>query len=215
MQSIINDAPKLLDYLDDESKAHFDNLRKLLDDAGIQYEVQPRLVRGLDYYNRTVFEWETDVLGAQGAVCSGGRYDDLVGKLGGRATAAIGWAMGMERLVSLYENSNEKKLKNSPQIYIATNGDDALKKGFEISEELRDVYPNIRIQLNMGGGSFKSQLKRADKCQAIYAIIIGKDEIENKYLSLKSLRSNEDQVNIPYKKFTDEIGKILQLADRI
>jgi len=215
MQSIINDAPKLLDYLDDESKAHFDNLRKLLDDAGIQYEVQPRLVRGLDYYNRTVFEWETDVLGAQGAVCSGGRYDDLVGKLGGRATAAIGWAMGMERLVSLYENSNEKKLKNSPQIYIATDGDDALKKGFEISEELRDVYPNIRIQLNMGGGSFKSQLKRADKCQAIYAIIIGKDEIENKYLSLKSLRSNEGQVNIPYKKFTDEIGKILQLADRI
>ena len=203
MKKLIDEAPILLDYLDSESKEHFNKVKSILSDAGIDFEVNPKLVRGLDYYNRTVFEWETDVLGSQGAVCSGGRYDDLIEKIGGKSTPAIGWAMGMERLVSLYEYSNEKINKISPHIYIAIDGDEAQKKAFQISEELRELNPKIRIQLNMGGGSFKSQLKRADKSNSNYAIIIGLDELKNDYLSLKSLRRNQEQVKIPFSKINE------------
>ena len=203
MKKLINEAPILLDYLDSESEEHFSKVKNILSDAGIDFEVNPKLVRGLDYYNRTVFEWETDVLGSQGAVCSGGRYDDLIEKIGGKSTPAIGWAMGMERLVSLYEYSNEKINKISPHIYIAIDGDEAQKKAFQISEELRELNPKIRIQLNMGGGSFKSQLKRADKSNSNYAIIIGLDELKNDYLSLKSLRRNQEQVKIPFSKINE------------
>ena len=203
MKKLIDEAPILLDYLDSESEEHFNKLKNILNDAGIDFQVNPKLVRGLDYYNRTVFEWETDVLGSQGAVCSGGRYDDLIEKIGGKSTPAIGWAMGMERLVSLYEYSNEKINKISPHIYIAIDGDEAQKKAFQISEELRELNPKIRIQLNMGGGSFKSQLKRADKSNSNYAIIIGLDELKNDYLSLKSLRRNQEQVKIPFSKINE------------
>ena len=203
MKKLIDEAPILLDYLDSESEEHFNKVKSILSDAGIDFEVNPKLVRGLDYYNRTVFEWETDVLGSQGAVCSGGRYDDLIEKIGGKSTPAIGWAMGMERLVSLYEYSNEKINKISPHIYIAIDGDEAQKKAFQISEELRELNPKIRIQLNMGGGSFKSQLKRADKSNSNYAIIIGLDELKNDYLSLKSLRRNQEQVKIPFSKINE------------
>ena len=203
MKKLIDEAPILLDYLDSKSEEHFNKVKSILSDAGIDFEVNPKLVRGLDYYNRTVFEWETDVLGSQGAVCSGGRYDDLIEKIGGKSTPAIGWAMGMERLVSLYEYSNEKINKISPHIYIAIDGDEAQKKAFQISEELRELNPKIRIQLNMGGGSFKSQLKRADKSNSNYAIIIGLDELKNDYLSLKSLRRNQEQVKIPFSKIND------------
>ena len=208
MKKLIDEAPILLDYLDSESEEHFNKLKNILSDAGIDFQVNPKLVRGLDYYNRTVFEWETDVLGSQGAVCSGGRYDDLIEKIGGKSTPAIGWAMGMERLVSLYEYSNEKINKISPHIYIAIDGDEAQKKAFQISEELRELNPKIRIQLNMGGGSFKSQLKRADKSNSNYAIIIGLDELKNDYLSLKSLRRNQEQVTIPFSKI-NELTKII------
>ena len=203
MKKLIDEAPILLDYLDSESEEHFNKLKNILSDAGIDFQVNPKLVRGLDYYNRTVFEWETDVLGSQGAVCSGGRYDDLIEKIGGKSNPAIGWAMGMERLVSLYEYSNEKINKISPHIYIAIDGDEAQKKAFQISEELRELNPKIRIQLNMGGGSFKSQLKRADKSNSNYAIIIGLDELKNDYLSLKSLRRNQEQVKIPFSKINE------------
>ena len=203
MKKLIDEAPILLDYLDSKSEEHFNKVKSILSDAGIDFEVNPKLVRGLDYYNRTVFEWETDVLGSQGAVCSGGRYDDLIEKIGGKSTPAIGWAMGMERLVSLYEYSNEKINKISPHIYIAIDGDEAQKKAFQISEELRELNPKIRIQLNMGGGSFKSQLKRADKSNSNYAIIIGLDELKNNYLSLKSLRRNQEQVKIPFSKINE------------
>ena len=203
MKKLIDEAPILLDYLDSESEEHFNKLKNILSDAGIDFQVNPKLVRGLDYYNRTVFEWETDVLGSQGAVCSGGRYDDLIEKIGGKSTPAIGWAMGMERLVSLYEYSNEKINKISPHIYIAIDGDEAQKKAFQISEELRELNPKIRIQLNMGGGSFKSQLKRADKSNSNYAIIIGLDELKNDYLSLKSLRRNQEQVKIPFSEINE------------
>ena len=203
MRELINDAPILPDYLDSESEEHFNKLKNILSDSGIDFQVNPKLVRGLDYYNRTVFEWETDVLGSQGAVCSGGRYDNLIEKIGGKSTPAIGWAMGMERLVSLYEYSNNKIDKISPHIYIAIDGDKAQKKAFQISEELRELNPKIRIQLNMGGGSFKSQLKRADKSNSNYAIIIGLDELKNDYLSLKSLRRNQEQIKIPFSKINE------------
>ena len=203
MKKLIDEAPILLDYLDSESEEHFNKLKNILSDAGVDFQVNPKLVRGLDYYNRTVFEWETDVLGSQGAVCSGGRYDGLIEKIGGKSTPAIGWAMGMERLVSLFEYSNDKINKISPHIYIAIDGDEAQKKAFQISEELRELNPKIRIQLNMGGGSFKSQLKRADKSNSNYAIIIGLDELKNDYLSLKSLRRNQEQVTIPFSKINE------------
>lgn len=208
MKKLIDEAPILLDYLDSESEEHFNKLKNILSDAGVDFQVKPKLVRGLDYYNRTVFEWETDVLGSQGAVCSGGRYDGLIEKIGGKSTPAIGWAMGMERLVSLFEYSNDKINKISPHIYIAIDGDEAQKKAFQISEELRELNPKIRIQLNMGGGSFKSQLKRADKSNSNYAIIIGLDELKNDYLSLKSLRRNQEQVTIPFSKI-NELTKII------
>lgn len=208
MKKLIDEAPILLDYLDSESEEHFNKLKNILSDAGVDFQVNPKLVRGLDYYNRTVFEWETDVLGSQGAVCSGGRYDGLIEKIGGKSTPAIGWAMGMERLVSLFEYSNDKINKISPHIYIAIDGDEAQKKAFQISEELRELNPKIRIQLNMGGGSFKSQLKRADKSNSNYAIIIGLDELKNDYLSLKSLRRNQEQVTIPFSKI-NELTKII------
>jgi histidyl-tRNA synthetase len=208
MLSIIKTAPIMLDYLDDESKRDFDMLRLLLDNANIKYIVNPRLVRGLDYYNKTVFEWVTDDLGAQGAVCSGGRYDGLVEKLGGRATPAIGWAMGIERLVSLYEISNERVANTVPHIYIVTDGDMALHKGFDLAEELRENFPTLRFKLNMGGGSFKSQLKRADKSQAFYAIIIGTEEMENNQVGFKPLRNNEAQVNVSFEDIVTEVKKI-------
>ena len=206
MSMLIDNAPLLSDYLDSASKDHFEKLKEIISSAGIEFEVNPKLVRGLDYYNRTVFEWETDALGSQGAVCSGGRYDGLIEKIGGRPTPAIGWAMGMERLVSLFELSNEKISKVSPHIYIVVDGEKSQQKAYKISEELRDLNPSIRIQLNMGGGSFKSQLKRADKSNADYAIIIGNDELENRYLSIKFLRKNQDQIQVPignYKQIVD------------
>tara|TARA_B110000116_G_scaffold198166_1_gene172939 strand:- start:301 stop:1575 length:1275 start_codon:yes stop_codon:yes gene_type:complete len=205
--SVIKEAPVMLDYLDDESKEHFDMLRHLLDNANIKYKVNSRLVRGLDYYNKTVFEWITDELGSQGAVCSGGRYDGLVEKLGGRTTPAIGWAMGIERLVSLYEISNGRIANSAPHIYIVID-DNALHKGFELAEELRENFPSLRFKLNMGGGSFKSQLKRADKSQAICAIIIGEEEMENNRVGFKPLRNNEDQINVSFEDISDEVKKI-------
>jgi histidyl-tRNA synthetase len=208
MVSIIKEAPVMLNYLDDESEKDFNMLKHLLDNAGIKYTVNPRLVRGLDYYNKTVFEWITDDLGAQGAVCSGGRYDGLAEKLGGRSTPAVGWAMGIERLVSLYEISNERIAIAAPHIYIVTDGDIALQKGFDLAEELRENFPTLRFKLNMGGGSFKSQLKRADKSQAIYAIIIGQEEMEDNRVALKPLRNNEDQVKISFENILSEVKKI-------
>ena len=210
MRSIISNAPVMLDYLDPESKKDFEVLKKLLDGSGVKYEVNPRLVRGLDYYNKTVFEWITDDLGAQGAVCSGGRYDGLIEKLGGRSTPAIGWAMGIERLVSLYELENKRIENLKPYFYLVTDGNPALLKGFELAEEIRNNFPKNAIQMNMGAGSFKSQLKRADKSQAIYAIIIGEEEIENNTIGLKPLRAKGDQVEIHFDNIISEIKCIVE-----
>lgn len=196
MQGIIAGAPVMLDVLDDESAKHFAGLRELLDAAGVAYSVNPRLVRGLDYYNRTVFEWVTDALGAQGAVCSGGRYDGLVEKLGGRSTPAVGWAMGMERLVALFAACNGKAPVQSADIYLVAVGDAAERRAFSLVEELRNEIAGIRIELNLGGGSFKSQLKRADKSNARYALILGEQELADGSIGLKPLRSADEQISV-------------------
>ena len=200
MQDVVAAAPVMLDFLDDESAAHFQELRKLLDAAGVSYTVNPRLVRGLDYYSRTVFEWVTDALGSQGAVCSGGRYDGLVEKLGGRPTPAIGWAMGIERFVALYEACGNESPAADADVYIVAVGDGALEQAMRVGEELRDKIDGVRVELNLGGGSFKSQLKRADKSNAEFALVIGEQELAEGRIGLKPLRSTEDQVSIAYEE---------------
>ena len=196
MQPIVAAAPVLLDYLDGESAEHFAGVREYLEAAGVPYTVNPRLVRGLDYYSRTVFEWLTDALGAQGAVCSGGRYDGLVEKLGGKAIPAIGWAMGIERLAALFEVCGGQVEETAPDVYLVAVGERALTSAFRMAESLRDAAPAIRPELNLDGGSFKSQLKRADKSGAAYAVILGDDEVASGKVGLKPLRSQDEQVDL-------------------
>ena len=210
MQELIADAPVMLDYLDDESAQHFAELKVLLDAAGICYSVNPSLVRGLDYYNRTVFEWATDALGSQGAICAGGRYDGLVEKLGGRSTPAVGWAMGVERLIGLFEECGGKAPDTGPDVYIVAVGDAALGRGFEIAEKLREAIGGIRIELNLGGGSFKSQLKRADKSGAEFALVLGDDEVAENRAGLKPLRTDQDQASVALEHLAVELAGRLQ-----
>jgi histidyl-tRNA synthetase len=205
MQEIIAAAPMLLDHLDAESAEHFAAVREFLDAAGVPYTVNPRLVRGLDYYSRTVFEWLTDALGSQGAVCSGGRYDGLVEKLGGKPTPAIGWAMGVERLVGLFDACGGQVEASAPDVYLVAVGDRALAAAFGIAETLREARPAIRPDLNLGGGSFKSQLKRADKSGARYAVILGDDEVASGRVGLKPLRSAEEQTDIAAGELAAEL----------
>jgi len=212
MQGIVAAAPIMLDFLDEESAEHFQALKGLLDAAGVVYTVNPRLVRGLDYYSRTVFEWVTDALGSQGAVCSGGRYDGLVEKLGGRATPAVGWAMGIERLVALYEACGGKAPAMDAEIYVVAVGDAALQQAFALAEELRDKIAGIRVELNLGGGSFKSQLKRADKSNAEYALILGEQEIAEQRVGMKPLRSTEDQSSIAFDELAETLAGLLGKA---
>ena len=209
MASIVEASPIMLDFLDTESAEHFESLKALLDAAGIGYTVNPRLVRGLDYYNRSVFEWVTDALGSQGAICSGGRYDGLVEKLGGRATPAVGWAMGIERFVDLFEACGGQAPVQKADVYIVAVGDGALQQAFTVAEELRDQIADVRIDVNLGGGSFKTQMKRADKSNADYALILGETEIAEQRIGLKPLRSGEDQISVAWKELA------ATLADRM
>jgi histidyl-tRNA synthetase len=206
MQAIVDAAPVMLDYLDEESATHFAGLKALLDAAGVAYTVNPRLVRGLDYYSRTVFEWVTDALGSQGAVCSGGRYDGLVEKLGGRATAAIGWAMGIERFVALYEACGGETPATNADVYIAALGAGTLERAFVLAEELRNSIRGLRVELNLGGGSFKSQMKRADKSGAEFALILGEQELADGCIGIKPLRSTEEQTSVAL----DELAATLE-----
>ena len=206
MHDIVQAAPVMLDYLDEESQEHFAELKKLLAVAGVEFEVNPRLVRGLDYYSRTVFEWVTDALGSQGAVCSGGRYDGLVEKLGGRPTPAVGWAMGIERFVALFEACGGKVPAVQPDVYIAALGEGTLLRAFALAEELRDGVDGIRVDMNLGGGSFKAQMKRADKSAATYALILGEKELSEGRIGLKPLRSDDEQESIAL----DDLASVLQ-----
>ncbi len=212
MQAIVAAAPVMIDFLDQESSEHFQELKGLLDAAGVAYTVNPRLVRGLDYYSRTVFEWVTDALGSQGAVCSGGRYDGLVEKLGGRPTPAVGWAMGIERFVALFEECGGKAPADDADVYVVAVGDSTLEKAFALAERLRDGVAGIKVELNLGGGSFKSQLKRADKSNAEYALILGEQEIADQRAGLKPLRSTEDQSSVAFDELPATLAKLLGKA---
>ncbi len=193
MKDLVANAPDLLDYIDDESKEHFENLKIRLDAIGISYTVNSRLVRGLDYYNRTVFEWITGELGSQGTICAGGRYDNLVTKLGGRETPACGFGIGIDRLQLLLEEQNISIPEHAPHIYLVMLGEKSEVAGLEIAESLRDKIPALRLLVNNGSGSFKAQLKRADKSNAAYALILGENELEAQQIIIKPLRQDTQE----------------------
>ncbi len=193
-QALLNDAPALHDYLDDESRLHFDQLKALLDAAGVDYVINPRLVRGLDYYSKTVFEWVTDKLGAQGTVCAGGRYDGLVEQLGGKPTPAVGFAMGVERLILLLQELNvlPEGLTQTADVYVVAMGD-VLPQAFAMAEQIRNRLPHLRVVSHCGGGNFKKQMKKADASGADFAVIIGEDEAAAGQATLKYLRVDQPQ----------------------
>ncbi|HMZ10602.1 histidine--tRNA ligase [Plasticicumulans sp.] len=193
MRELVDAAPVLADHLDDESARHFERLRALLDAAGVGYELNPRLVRGLDYYTKTVFEWVTDRLGAQGTVCAGGRYDGLVEQLGGRPVPGVGFAMGIERLLGLLEGRDDIAAATQPQVYLVMAGEAAEAAGLVLAERLRDALPQLRLQLNAGGGQIKNQMKRADKSGADWALVLGEQEAAQACVGLKSLRTDAAQ----------------------
>lgn len=203
MQELISNAPQLLDCLDEESQAHFAELKTLLDQLGVVYQVNPRLVRGLDYYNRTVFEWVTRRLGAQGTVCAGGRYDTLVEQIGGRATPAIGFAIGIERLVLCLLQEHSPMPDKAPHVYLIMVGQNAVLQGFRLAEALRDSLPNLRLVTHCGGGNFKNQFKRADKSGARFALVLGEDEIAQGQVTLKYLREEQPQMRLTETEMID------------
>ena len=196
LDGIIKDAPQLIDYLDEESKAHFDDLCAYLDALGIEYIINPRIVRGMDYYTRTVFEWTTDKLGSQGTVCGGGRYDKMVEELGGRATPAIGFGMGMERLILLCQACEVEAKEIAPLVTTVFLGKDAERVGLTLVESIRDAMPGEKIMLNLGGGSVRSQMRKADKSGARWALIMGEDELQNGSVVVKDLREDGSQETI-------------------
>ncbi len=196
MQEVIQNAPSLLEHLDAESAEHFLQLQKLLDAANIQYTINPRLVRGLDYYSKTVFEWVAEGLGAQATICAGGRYDGLVEQLGGKPCPAAGFAIGLERLVSLLEDSQQAEPSSSAlgmDVYMVLMGEAAETAGIQLASELRSQLPISSVVTNCGGGSIKSQMKRADKSQARLAFILGEDELKSQNITVKYMREKRDQ----------------------
>ena len=210
VQALLNDAPSLADYYGEETKAHFNGLCKILDSAGVKYQINNRLVRGLDYYNYTVFEWVTESLGAQGTVCGGGRYDGLVEQLGGKATPAVGFALGIERLVLLLEALElTADIAGAVDVYIAALGDGADIHGMLLAEHLRDQMPNVKFMMHNGGGNFKKQLKRADQNGAKIALILGSDEIENKQVTVKDLTGNTEQQTIAVTELVNQLTTLL------
>ena len=203
MQKLNEKAPKLIDHLDEESKQEFETLCHILDTAGVHYKINPRLVRGLDYYSKTVFEWVTDKLGAQGTICAGGRFDGLVEQLGGKATPAIGFALGLERLIELIDLPEEIEKDNALDVYLVLAGEQAISKGMPLSEKWRNEVSDIKLQVNCGGGSIKSQMKKADKSGAALAFILGDDELEKNSIAIKFLREKKEQEFIGFDQISD------------
>jgi histidyl-tRNA synthetase len=203
LQAILEYAPKLIDYVDQESLKHFQRLCALLDSMQISYQINPYLVRGLDYYGKTVFEWVTDELGAQGTVCAGGRYDLLVEQLGGKATPAVGFALGIERLISLVQTAASPMEPPVADVYLILMGEAAELKGLSLAEELRDKITGLRLLCHCGGGNFKSQFKRADKSGAKLALVLGEDEIASQTITVKWLRKNKPQQTMVLAELAD------------
>ncbi|MDX1656885.1 MAG: histidine--tRNA ligase, partial [Candidatus Competibacteraceae bacterium] len=209
LQAIIEAAPQLMDHLDEESRRHFDGLRARLEAAGLAYRINPRLVRGLDYYSRTVFEWVTDRLGAQGTVCAGGRYDGLVEQLGGRPTPGVGFAMGLERLVALLAESGYRGANLAPHAYLVMVGEAAEVRGLALAEQLRQQLEGLRLLVNGGGGSFKSQFKKADRSGARYALILADSELAAGTVAVKPLREDGQQQILDQDQLSRWLGERL------
>ena len=206
LQDVLDGAPKLLDYLDVESREHFAQLCGLLDAVGIQYEINPKLVRGLDYYNKTVFEWVTSALGAQGTVCGGGRYDGLVEQLGGHATSGVGFAMGLERLVLLVQEVNKSiPVKSAVDIYVVYQGEGTTLAAFQLAEKLRSELPHLSTMLHCSGGNFKKQFKRADKSGATLALVLGESEVQNNQVVVKHLLGAAEQQTIDVSNLIEHV----------
>lgn len=206
LQDVLDGAPKLLDYLDDESREHFAQLCGLLDAVGIQYEINPKLVRGLDYYNKTVFEWVTSALGAQGTVCGGGRYDGLVEQLGGHATSGVGFAMGLERLVLLVQEVNKSiPVKSVVDIYVVYQGEGTTLAAFQLAEKLRSELSHLSTMLHCSGGNFKKQFKRADKSGATLALVLGESEVQNNQVVVKHLLGAAEQQTIDVANLIEHV----------
>ena len=206
LQDVLDGAPKLLDYLDDESREHFAQLCGLLDAVGIQYEINPKLVRGLDYYNKTVFEWVTSALGAQGTVCGGGRYDGLVEQLGGHATSGVGFAMGLERLVLLVQEVNKSiPVKSAVDIYVVYQGEGTTLAAFQLAEKLRSELPHLSTMLHCSGGNFKKQFKRADKSGATLALVLVESEVQNNQVVVKHLLGEAEQQTIDVDNLIEHV----------
>ena len=206
LQDVLDGAPKLLDYLDDESREHFAQLCGLLDAVGIQYEINPKLVRGLDYYNKTVFEWVTSALGAQGTVCGGGRYDGLVEQLGGHATSGVGFAMGLERLVLLVQEVNKSiPVKSAVDIYVVYQGEGTTLAAFQLAEKLRSELPHLSTMLHCSGGNFKKQFRRADKSGATLALVLGESEVQNNQVVVKHLLGEAEQQTIDVDNLIEHV----------
>jgi histidyl-tRNA synthetase len=216
-RAVVADAPALMDHLGESSRRHFEAVREGLDSAGIGYRVNPCLVRGLDYYNRTVFEWITDDLGAQGTVCAGGRYDGLVAQLGGRDTPAVGFALGIERLVELLstaESASDGPSEASLDAYLVAVGERAQREAPLLAERLRDLTPGLRLLTHCGGGSFKSQFKRADKSGARFALVVGEGELERGVIGIKPLRETADQMELSLSETASLLAGLQQSTNR-
>jgi len=206
IQKLIADAPSLMEFMDEDSKEHFEQLKSHLDNLGIAYRVNTNLVRGLDYYSRTVFEWVTDRLGAQGTVCGGGRYDGLVEQLGGRATPALGFGMGIERLILLVEEVNPGLFPEESEADIYVIYDEiAASEALRLAEQVRDEIPYLRVQYHCGGGSFKSQFKKADKSGANVALILGGNEMQSGEVTMKYLRDDREQETLSLEDLCERL----------
>jgi histidyl-tRNA synthetase len=212
MREVLDGAPTLLGQLGEASRAHFDFVCETLDGAGVAYVINERLVRGLDYYSRTVFEWVTDRLGAQGTVCAGGRYDGLVEQLGGRSVPAVGFAMGLERLVAVLEELNPTAGQGGVDLYLVLAGDAAQREGLVLAETLRDALPGVDIACNCGGGGLKAQFKRADRSGALLALVLGDDELAAGTVVVKPLRSDEPQRAVPREQLLGTLRDTLSPA---
>ena len=208
MREMLDNAPALIDHLDEESSQQFDKLKASLEAAGVAYTINPRLVRGLDYYCKTVFEWVTDELGAQGTICAGGRYDGLVEQLGGKATPAIGFALGMERILALLE-SQQQQPPQTLDVYMVLLGEASELKGLQLSEEIREQLPDVKMIMHCGAGSVKSQMKKADKSGAVIALILAEDELNSGYITVKYLREKKEQITVSFDELIKFISNIV------
>ena len=210
-QALLDGAPNFYGYLDDQSRVHFERLCELLNAAGISYEVNPRLVRGLDYYCKTVFEWVTDKLGAQGTVCGGGRYDGMIEQLGGKPTPAVGWAMGVERMILLLQEMQQEPagLGQQADVYLAHMGDAATVRTMQLAEQLRTDIPGLRLLWHCGGGSLKNQMKKANRCGAKLVLIMGEDELAQGQIQIKPLQGQDEQQSISLDQVSAHVAELI------